>query len=929
MKKATKKRLICIILVLCLTITPMFSITASAGIFDSFMDIVKTVTDLVDEGKKIYDQAMGYYDEGKKILNEVEKFAADPITYILSYGKNETEKEKSATPDKNVANSKYYAIYVGKTQRLGYNGRIVQDADYKDGKKVPNSDYYKLEDNHFNYYIKDAKSNAGKPDGKDWTARFDPETCTLYLQGYDGGPIGFMSYAEIPGLNSKKEENNTQKIKRPQIVDKPLDRPLTIVLIGNNKIRENVGSNTKDGVGICHVGQVIITSTTGGTLTITTEVTRGINKDAFGIVAAAVSITGNADVTVNVTGPNVATGIRAFGTPRTEGNISVGANTKLTVNATNVGDGSGAHANGLQADKTIIFGNNANAATITCSAEKTGKTNPIYTESHAEIRFLQRNLVTLRWDKGKGAAMYGDPAVILDTRRDIQIRDFSTADKPYKEYRGAVVHVPDVVNDIVIENIELPTPTGQESRALHWRVAYNNTHQGKPYDLYREFFFEDMNSASSVYMEPGMTYLMSIRIHIRNEKAVFDEFDKVKITAKAVNGITLQEVSRELTYPNQITVVYKYTLPGTRNKLSVNYKPAEHDIKGGKVNEKLEEAGGARLDTVVRGGSGRYSYEVLGTEQGGRRLPDWLETYSGDNGTFIIRAIEKYWVPDMMGWYKMPEIPYAAQKATIRATDIVTGESIDFTINIGAITATGFHFITDTAFDVPKGAADTAITSINVSTGVKNALAGSATYSKISGPSWLSISSSGRITGTRPSTAQNETTMVISVRGRSTSVGSITERRITIRVGEVFVAETNAITPPNDNPTPQPTTEPSTQPSTQAPTQPTTQPTTEPTTTAPPASNGLTFTKQSSYDIPSGSRYQAISSINVSGGVSGGSGGYKFYKVSGPTWLNVNENTGVLSGSRQGAAPATTAVIQVKDSSGATATITINVGEVK
>ena len=93
-------------------------------------------------------------------------------------------------------------------------------------------------------------------------------------------------------------------------------------------------------------------------------------------------------------------------------------------------------------------------------------------------------------------------------------------------------------------------------------------------------------------------------------------------------------------------------------------------------------------------------------------------------------------------------------------------------------------------------------------------------------------------------------------------------------------------------------------------------------------SGGLAFTKQASFDIPENTRYTAIKSINVSDGVSGGATPYTFSKVSGPDWLKVNA-AGILSGSRQGVADATTAVIQVKDADGATATITINIGEVK
>jgi hypothetical protein len=138
----------------------------------------------------------------------------------------------------------------------------------------------------------------------------------------------------------------------------------------------------------------------------------------------------------------------------------------------------------------------------------------------------------------------------------------------------------------------------------------------------------------------------------------------------------------------------------------------------------------------------------------------------------------------------------------------------------------------------------------------------------------------------------------------------------------VEASEAPAVIPPATESATQPATEPTTPPATES----ATEPATEPATSA-PSSGTLTFVKQESFDIPSGNRYSSITSFNVSGAVSGGKAPYTFSKSSGPSWLNVS-SAGVVSGSRQGVAEASAAVIMVKDANGETAIITINIGEV-
>ena len=127
----------------------------------------------------------------------MEKFAADPITYILNYINGPAgEKEKNA-PDKNLNNPKYYSMFVGMSQRLGYQGKVTQAADYNNGVKVANSTYHKIENYAYNYYVNNSRSSSGTLSSNGCTAWFDPQTLTLYLQDYSGGPITIIPIYSI------------------------------------------------------------------------------------------------------------------------------------------------------------------------------------------------------------------------------------------------------------------------------------------------------------------------------------------------------------------------------------------------------------------------------------------------------------------------------------------------------------------------------------------------------------------------------------------------------------------------------------------------------------------------------------------------------------------------------------------------------------
>jgi hypothetical protein len=89
----------------------------------------------------------------------------------------------------------------------------------------------------------------------------------------------------------------------------------------------------------------------------------------------------------------------------------------------------------------------------------------------------------------------------------------------------------------------------------------------------------------------------------------------------------------------------------------------------------------------------------------------------------------------------------------------------------------------------------------------------------------------------------------------------------------------------------------------------------------------LTFTHSPAYDIPASTVGKAITSINVSGGVSGGMVLYTFSATGLPAGINISP-AGVISGTPTTAGAAGTATITVTDFAGTTASIVIDYGEV-
>ena len=87
----------------------------------------------------------------------------------------------------------------------------------------------------------------------------------------------------------------------------------------------------------------------------------------------------------------------------------------------------------------------------------------------------------------------------------------------------------------------------------------------------------------------------------------------------------------------------------------------------------------------------------------------------------------------------------------------------------------------------------------------------------------------------------------------------------------------------------------------------------------------LAFTNSASYNIPASTVGMAIISINVSGGVSGGTTPYTFSATGLPAGITISA-AGVISGTPTTAGAAGSATITVTDNAGAKASITITVG---
>ena len=187
-------------------------------------------------------------------------------------------------------------------------------------------------------------------------------------------------------------------------------------------------------------------------------------------------------------------------------------------------------------------------------------------------------------------------------------------------------------------------------------------------------------------------------------------------------------------------------------------------------------------------------------------------------------------------------------------------------------------FTDSAAYDIPAGKASTAITPVNVSGGVTGGI-GAYTFSAVGLPAGISMNASTGVISGAPTASAAAATATITVKD---SAG--TSKSIEINVGAIS-----------------------------------------------DASGNLTFVKPSGIDVPAATAGSAIAPINVSGGTSGGSGSYTYSIDDGPSWLRIDPNTGVITGTPTGASDAAIATIRVTDKNNPSATVTfkINIAAVK
>lgn len=248
--------------------------------------------------------------------------------------------------------------------------------------------YEQFDDPGSLYYINGDKSKHFTGDANNYNAAYDPTTGTLKLKNYNGKGIsvgGAISYTDI-----------------------------TVVLIGTNIIKD--GSLTNE-VG----GNIIITSKSGGTLSITNALS-GSNP-ATGIEAGFgasyktgnVTIEGSAKVTINTTHGGTGDTEKAYGI-FAKGNITISdeASVDITCATPNSTYRLGDYCNGLRADKKVTIDTNGTIKINVTTAGKVENNGSSYGYSYGVYPMSGATLtkvgnMEVQWKKNgsSGGAIYG------------------------------------------------------------------------------------------------------------------------------------------------------------------------------------------------------------------------------------------------------------------------------------------------------------------------------------------------------------------------------------------------------------------------------------------------------------------------------------------------------------------------------------------
>ena len=234
------------------------------------------------------------------------------------------------------------------------------------------------------YYKNGDSAGSFTGTSTDFNAAYDPATGTLTLNGYSGGSItvgGSKNYTDI-----------------------------TVVLKGTNIINDG---SLENAVG----GDITVTSSDGGTLSITRALSGG--NAAIGIetglsasyTTGNVTIKGNAKVTINMTHNGTSTYEKAYGIYAKE-NITISENASVDITcATPNNTTGGDNCNGLRAVKDVIIDTTGTIKIdVTNAGGDSGYSFGIYPSSDATLNNVGN--MEVKWKKHATHSSYPGAAIV-------------------------------------------------------------------------------------------------------------------------------------------------------------------------------------------------------------------------------------------------------------------------------------------------------------------------------------------------------------------------------------------------------------------------------------------------------------------------------------------------------------------------------------
>ena len=232
------------------------------------------------------------------------------------------------------------------------------------------------------YYKKDDPDKKFTGNKDDYIAHYNPDTGTLTLNGYSGGSIS------VGGVNRSD---------------------ITVVLKGTNIINGSL----ENAVG----GDITVTSSDGGTLSITRTLSGG--NAAIGIetglsasyTTGNVTIKGNAKVTINMTNNGMSTYEKAYGIFAKE-NITISENASVDITcATPNNTTGGGNCNGLYAAKDVTIDTNGTIKIDVTNAGRDKDNGYSYGVYHMRTATLTKvGNMEVQWKKEGNSTRYSGGA---------------------------------------------------------------------------------------------------------------------------------------------------------------------------------------------------------------------------------------------------------------------------------------------------------------------------------------------------------------------------------------------------------------------------------------------------------------------------------------------------------------------------------------